>query len=328
MKVEKNHIIVPFLLLFTTSLLVFLSLFVFKNPDLDAYIAILNSSNKFSFNIEPATFFLATFANFLGRVFLLDPIIFFYFQYIFLIQLFIFFGFYNLSKNKFILTGFLLVLWLFVYGVLHCLIQIRFGLANAIFLYAFSLLYKERKNITTFVLGVAAFFTHYSSGLAIFSLFLIRLRSVLFNKTSYIIVHGFFITFLLLFKIGSVFSILPSFMFARISGYIDNVDIDQISNISIYMSFVCYFILIVSPKLNDEKLNALKYYGALGFLPYFIVPELEIIVRLGVAFQYLLLPYLILTFKFKKVVFITTLPLLVFFGYKVFSSINTFLGYL
>ena len=86
--------------------------------------------------------------------------------------------------------------------------------------------------------------------------------------------------------------------------------------------------MVLSPKLNDEKLNSLKIYGAVGFLPYFIVPELEILIRLGIPFQYLLLVYLVLTYKYRKMLVYTTLPLMVFYGYKVYSNLNAFLGYL
>lgn len=76
---------------------------------------------------------------------------------------------------------------------------------------------------------------------------------------------------------------------------------------------------MMSPKLNSVKLNNLKYYGALSFLPYFIVPEYEILIRLGVGFQYLLIPYLFLTIQFKKAI-PTTVLLVSFFSYKIYSA--------
>ena len=103
--------------------------------------------------------------------------------------------------------------------------------------------------------------------------------------------------------------------------------IDKTSIQSIYMSLIYYLILILSPKFNNFKLDSLRFYGALGFLPYFIVPDIEILVRLGIAFQYLLLPYLILTARYKKVLFFSTIPLSIFFLYKFYSGINSLIEY-
>lgn len=325
---NKNRIYIPVYLLLSTPFLVWVSVFLIKNPDLDAYISILNTSNEFSLNIEPTIFIISSIARNLGAVLLLDPILIFYFQYIFLIQLFLLLAFYNYSGNSklFSYTG--LIFWLFIYGLIQCLIQIRFGLANAIFLYIFSLFFIAKKTFKIFLLGSLAFFTHYSSLLAVSSLFLITIRKLINNKKSYLVVHLSFFIFLFLFKLGSLLSIMPDFMLARLSGYMDNDNLDQVSVFSIYISFICYVVLIFAPKLKNEKVDALRIYGALGFLPYFIVPELEIIVRLGIPFQYLLIPYFLLTFRSNKALLYTTLPLMAFFGYKVFSSFNAFVGYM
>ena len=225
-------------------------------------------------------------------------------------------------------SNILLLIWISVYWSIHLLIQIRFGLANAIFVYIYSFSYVKSSFSKISIFSLIGFFTHYSSILALMSFFMIYLRKVIFNKNSYKIVHISFMGFLLLFKFGAIFNILPSFLLGRISNYIGNDNLDSTSVISIYISLFCYIILVLSPKLNDEKLNSLKIYGAVGFLPYFIVPELEILIRLGIPFQYLLLVYLVLTYKYRKMLVYTTLPLMVFYGYKVYSNLNAFLGYL
>ncbi|MDC4370981.1 hypothetical protein OHV45_13455, partial [Acinetobacter baumannii] len=107
-----------------------------------------------------------------------------------------------------------------------------------------------------------------------------------------------------------------------------NDELEGVSIATSVISFICYLTLILCPRLNDEKLNSLRIYGALGFLPYFITPELEILVRLGIPFQYLLLIYLFLTFRIKKVAILSTIPLLAFYSYKIFSSVGAFIGYL
>lgn len=315
-------------LFFTTIFFVRISLYLIKNPDLDAYKSLLRTSSEFSLNIEPTILLFSSISYFFYDLLAIEPIQFFYFQYIYLIQLFLFLGFYNLTNRSFILSNLLLGLWLLMYGTLHALVQIRFGLANALFVYAFSLIFTDTKKIKIYILSVLAFFTHYSSALAIGSLNIIRLKSD-FLKIN-IIVHLFFILFLLFFKFGHILNFLPPFMMARLSGYLNGDDLSNVSNsnASILMSLICYIILILTPKLSDPKLNALKIYGSLGFLPYFLVPDLGIIVRLGIPFQYLLLPYLILTFKYKKIFFFSTLPLVLFYLYKIYSNSNIFLIYL
>ncbi|MFW1972551.1 hypothetical protein [Acinetobacter bereziniae] len=328
MLINRKNLIFPIQIFFSTSILVWISLYLIKNPDLKPYIELLNSINAFGFSIEPTIFIFSTIAKFSALYLGLDPVFVFYFQYIYLLQFFLLLGFYNILDKSIVKSSLILVVWMLVYGTVHCLIQIRFGLANAIFIYLFSLLFVRVSSIKLYSIAIFGFFTHYSSVFAVCSLLLANFRKKIFNKNSYKLIHLSFILILLLFKFGSIFSFLPEFMLGRLSGYVGNNDVDQVSTFSIYISIFCYIILIISPKINNDRLNALKIYGALGFLPYFIVPELEIIVRLGIPFQYLLLPYLFLTFKLKKVAFFTTLPLLCFFSYKIFSNLNAFIGYL
>lgn len=328
MYMNRKYLIFSTLVLFNTLFLVWNSLYVINNPDLLPYIELLHSLKSFGLNIEPTLYIFSTASWYLSNSLGLDPVFIFYYLYIFLMQFFLLLGFYNLTNRSILKSNILLLIWISVYGTIHGLIQIRFGLANAIFVYIYSFSYVKSSFSKISIFSLIGFFTHYSSILALMSFFMIYLRKVIFNKNSYKIVHISFMGFLLLFKFGAIFNILPSFLLGRISNYIGNDNLDSTSVISIYISLFCYIILVLSPKLNDEKLNSLKIYGAVGFLPYFIVPELEILIRLGIPFQYLLLVYLVLTYKYRKMLVYTTLPLMVFYGYKVYSNLNAFLGYL
>ena len=327
MLINRNNIVIPACLLVTTPILVWISLYVLKNPDMSAYTALLQSSSGFGLSIEPTIYVFSVVAIFFANMLMLDPVFLFYFQYIFLIQFFLILGFYNIVNRSLRNASFLLILWFLVYGVIHCLIQVRFGLANAVFLYTFSLLYNQSKTIKNYLLSFLAIFTHYSSVFAVISLLFIRLRKNLLNQNSYKMIHFGFIAILILFKLGSILNILPDFMLARLSGYLDE-GVSQSSLGLVYVSLACYLILILAPNVDNEKIKSLRVYGALGFLPYFIVPDLEIIVRIGIYFQYLLLPYLFLTFTSKRFVLFTTLPLLIFYGYKIYTAFNAFIGYL
>lgn len=314
-------------LLFSTPFFVWVSIYFLNNPDLQAYDELMGSSDTFSLGIEPTLFFFSMISKFFSKILNVDPLFLFYYQYIFLIQLFLLLGFYNIFKRNLILSSVSFVMWFFSYGIIHCLIQIRFGLANALFFYIFSLYFIRGSLFKIVGFGFLGILTHYSSILAVVSLLYIRFRKLLFSKDSYKAVHLVFICFLLFFKAGSILNFLPEFMLGRISGYINNSDVDSISSVTIGISLFCYFVLIFCPKLADERLNSLRIYGALSFLPYFIVPDVEILVRLGIAFQYLLLPYLILTAKYRRVLFFSTLPLSIFFFYKFYSGINSLIEY-
>lgn len=133
---------------------------------------------------------------------------------------------------------------------------------------------------------------------------------------------------MLLFKFGTIFSLLPEFLYGRIAGYLSGDQIEPVSALTMIISFFCYLLMILAPKSKNEINNSLRIYGALGFIPYFLVPDLEILVRLGISFQYLLIPYLLLTYKIKKMFLFTTFPLIIFFCYKFNSSFNAFIEYL
>jgi len=328
LKVNKYFLLYYFLILIISFFLTFLATSVINNPDIGSYLDILMSADELGFSLEPVVGIISLISRWMSLITGLDSLYLFYFIHLILINFFIFYSFKNIFNSRVVVAFFALLSWLLAYGVIHSLIQVRFGLANAIFLYIFSLLFIRSSFAKTLIFGTFATFTHYSSILAVFSLFFIKFRKVTYNIESYKIIHVGFAILLLLFKFGAIFSFLPEVMLGRISGYIGNNYVDQVSVFSIYISFFCYVVLILSPRFEDDKINYLKIYGALGFLPYFMVPELEIIIRLGIPFQYLLLPYLFLTFKKRSVLLSTTIPLLMFFSYKIYSNINSFLGYL
>ena len=236
--------------------------------------------------------------------------------------------------NKSVFLAFLgLVFWLFTYGLMHCLIQIRFGLSGCIVVYLYSLFFKRPydKKLLLYSfpsLGFFAIFSHYSSIFSIFSLLLIWVRKAFYYINSGKIVHILFFIILLSFKFEFIYHLLPNFLIGRIGLYLNNDDYETVSSITRLISFFCYTTLVLSPKLKIQKLNDLRVYGALGFIPYLVIPEVEILVRLGIAFQYLLIPYLLLTLSYRRVLFYSTIPVLLFYFYKVFSSANAFIGYL
>lgn len=333
MRVNIRNFFTILIIFITTIWLVYISLFVINNPDKYNYLIIMNTSTSFSLGIEPTVYFISSISRTMSLITGFEPLVFFYFQYIFLIQLFLIFSFLNFFKNSIVKSGLLLIFWLCTYGIMHCLIQIRFGLASSIVVYIFSLIYLHKDSANNFflkplILGVVAIFTHYSVIFSIFTIFLQYLRFKINKKNSYLISHVGFLLILIMFKLGELFNILPIFLMARISVYINSMDLEPVSDLARLVSFFCYFSLLLAPNLKNKVLNDLRIYGSLSFLPYFIIPEMEILVRLGIPFQYLLLSYLVLTYSYKKLLFFSTLPLLIFFSYKIYSGISAFISYM
>lgn len=321
---------IGFYLFISSLFLVFISTNVIDNPDLDAYLTLLTTSTGFSLSIEPTIYLFSTISRFFSEIFFIDPIYIFYFQYIFLIQFFLILGFLKYTYGSLCKSLLILFAWFLTYGTLHSLVQIRFGLANAMIIYLFSLSLSKKINFNFYLISVMAFFTHYSSVLAVACVNIINVKKSIFKIPISLFIHIVFIFFLLLFKFGHIFSFLPDFLMARLFGYLSDGDSANASGgiSSVIMSFFLYVILMLTPKIKDNISNNLRVYGALGFLPYFLVPNLEILVRLGIAFQYLLLPYLFLTFNLKKVLLFSTVPLIFFYIYKIYSNFNIFINYL
>lgn len=328
MKLKLYTYFASILIFFNSIILVYLSAHILKNPDYDAYKSLLLTSNSFNLSVEPTIYLFSFISKFFSSVLFVDSLDVFYFIYVYLIQFFLYCSFLNFFKNDVLKSVFALFFWMGVYGLMHCLIQIRFGLANSISIYILSLAIIAPSLKKTFLFSFFAFFTHYSSAFIVLSSFIIYIRGVIFYKKSYLLLHLIFIGLMLLFKFGAIFSLLPEFLYGRIAGYLSGDQIEPVSALTMIISFLCYLLMILAPKSKSEINNSLRIYGALGFIPYFLVPDLEIIVRLGISFQYLLIPYLLLTYKIKKLFLFTTFPLIIFFCYKFNSSFNAFIEYL
>lgn len=300
--------------------LTYLAIFGIRNPDLENYHSLHKSFDGITFFIEPVLVVISGMSGVIGSLLGIDSLYVLYYIHICLILFFMFYALKIIIPSKIgVVLAFLT--WLFSYGLMHGLIQIRFGLANSICVYVFACVFflQEKKyfyKINT--LSTLGLFSHYST---IFEFFVIN-----FLKDKVFIIHLFLWVILCSFKFGVVYSVLPDFLMARFSGYMYQ-DLDIIPKEVSFISVVCYIVLMLSPKLNIPKLDMLRIYAALSFIPYFLIPEYEILVRLGVAFQYLLIPYFFLTFRFKKA-FCTTILIFIFFSYKFYSFSNALGSYL
>lgn len=326
--VNKKNLIFPIESFVFSLFITYISVYVIANPDLAPYESLLNITDKTDISVEPTIIFISFISKSVSEIFYVDSIYVFYYIYIYFISFFLLNSFYNFSRKSILRANLLFVIWFFLYGTMHVMIQIRFGLANAIYLYLFSFFWLYSFSVKKIFLAFFSIMTHYSIIFSIASLVVISFKNKLNNFNYYWYIHLVFIFLLVSFKFSFIFSFLPDFIYIRLANYINNGDLESISFLSTIVSVICYLLMILSPKIKDESVNALRYYGALGFLPYFIVPDIEILVRLGVAFQYLLIPYLFLSFRIRKVLFFTTLPLVSFLLYKINSNFSSFLGYL
>lgn len=316
-------IIMVFIWLIFSYFLTILAIDGINNPDFEAYRSLNSHTRDYDFNLEPTFSVISNISRIISSVFFIDSVYILYYFYISLISVFLFLSFRKASDSLW-LSICAVIVWYISYGLMHGLIQIRFGLANAIFLYVFlSLNFYRISVVKKYGFSLIGIFTHYST---IFEFLVSSLN--LLKRNKYVSIHIFFITTLILFKMGTMLSFLPPVLVSRLSGYVnENTELSIVSPTLSMVSFFCYIFLVMSPKLNSVELNNLKYYGALSFLPYFIVPEYEILIRLGVGFQYLLIPYLLLTFKFKKAL-PTTLLLVSFISYKIYSALIALGSYL
>lgn len=323
MYLNRKFLIFP-IILFLSLISSYIAIHVINNPDYLPYYSLVNSFSGITLNIEPTlgliTYISLPIANIIG----IEPTYIVYFFYIFLIQWFLYLAFYNFFKSieK---SFFVLILFLSLYGTIHVLIQIRFGLANSIFLFLYSLFFTRSSSLKFIFLVLLTFFSHFSSVLALFSVIMERLKSVIFSIKSYCIFNIGFAAILIMTKGLSTIYILPAFMRSRISVYLNGYY--SVSTSTILIAALIYICLLLTRK-SDKHIDSLRMYGAASFLPYIILPEIEIFVRLGTALQYLLIPYFIFTYKSKRFLLSSTLPLLIFFIYKIYSNFSAFLGYL
>ncbi len=324
---QKKIVSYSVLIILLSIFLTYVATSVINNPDIIAYMSLIDMTSSVGLGrVEPVLALFAIPAKYFSQSLPVSSIYVFYFSYILLIQLFLFFGFFNLFEGRANKSFVVLLFWNLSYGLIHGLIQIRFGLANAVSMYVFSLLFLNSSKTRIGLHSTFSFFTHYSSVLIVLSNLYVKLVKKIQLKYKIFSIHMAVILALYLFKIGALFGFLPDFMYRRIVAYLSLGK--TVSQSVIIISVILYILLIFSPRIKNVKINSLRLFGAISFIPYFIVPEYEILIRVGMGFQYLLIPYLFLTYKCKKMLFFTTLPLLSFYLYKLYSSFNALIQYL
>ena len=325
-----NNFLLFFLLILLAFLLTFSALNLINNPDLSNYIEIISNSDYSESTVEPMIALLSVVSKNISSILPLNSIFLTYFLHIFTIVSCVFYGL-KVSFNGSIAKGLIgLMTWLSMYGVIQCLIQIRFGMASSIafLLFSLSLFRRPNKGNKPWRFAYLAMITHYSSIFVATTILLLGRKLSFITSRKILLFHvGYAIT-LMLFKMSIIFSFLPEFMLARISIYINSEDTELVSWSTSLIALVLYILLLFRPTPNINKEDVLRLFGILSFLPYFIVPEIEILIRTGIPFQYLLITYLFLTYKKKSYLLNSTLPLIVFFSFKVWSNAGALLKYL
>lgn len=325
-----NNFLLFFLLILLAFLLTFSALNLINNPDLFNYIEIISNSDYLGSAVEPMIGLLSFVSKNISSILPLNSIFLVYFLHIFTIVSCVFYGL-KVSFNGSIAKGLIgLMIWLSMYGVIQCLIQIRFGMASSIafLLFSLSLFRRPNKGNKPWRFAYLAMITHYSSIFAATTILLLGRKLSFITSRKILLFHvGYAIT-LMLFKMSIIFRFLPEFMLARISIYINSEDTELVSWSTSLIALVLYILLLFRPTPNINKEDVLRLFGILSFLPYFIVPEIEILIRTGIPFQYLLITYLFLTYKKKSYLLNSTLPLIVFFSFKVWSNAGALIKYL
>lgn len=330
MKSVEKKVIVFFILFILSVLLTYISNYIIKNPDYLSYTEIILTSTLLELTVEPMIALLSILSKNVSLFLPLNSIFLVYFLHIFTIVSCLFYGL-KVSFNGSIAKGLIgLMIWLSMYGVIQCLIQIRFGMASSIafLLFSLSLFRRPNKGNKPWRFAYLAMITHYSSIFVATTILLLGRKLSFITSRKILLFHvGYAIT-LMLFKISIIFSFLPEFMLARISIYINSEDTELVSWSTSLIALVLYILLLFRPTPNINKEDVLRLFGILSFLPYFIVPEIEILIRTGIPFQYLLITYLFLTYKKKSYLLNSTLPLIVFFSFKVWSNAGALIKYL
>lgn len=325
-----NNFLLFFLLILLAFLLTFSALNLINNPDLYNYIEIISNSDYLGSAVEPMIGLLSFVSKNISSILPLNSIFLVYFLHIFTIVSCVFYGL-KVSFNGSIAKGLIgLMIWLSMYGVIQCLIQIRFGMASSIafLLFSLSLFRRPNKGNKPWRFAYLAMITHYSSIFVATTILLLGRKLSFITRRKILLFHvGYAIT-LMLFKMSLIFSFLPEFMLARISIYINSENTELVSWSTSLIALVLYILLLFRSTPNINKEDVLRLFGILSFLPYFIVPEIEILIRTGIPFQYLLITYLFLTYKKKSYLLNSTLPLIVFFSFKVWSNAGALLKYL
>jgi len=295
-------------LLCIISIGVFLGFFstnIINNPDLQNYKVLLDNCSLFQpCAVEPMFWFIADMANISNTgVWGLYSI------HICIILFFLSRAGDVIFKKGSALKLLFPFIWFLSFGILHGLVQIRFGLAGAFSVYAIALADSRKKAI---FFAITGFITHFSTAL---SMLVVSVRG---HSRIFLLFLIFCIFFVVYFLSSNSFTgSLPSFVAARLAGYLTGSE--TVSTPKILFGLI-FFIYLVGNSLL-RFLPAQYMIAALGFMPYFAAPGLEILTRVGVVFQYFLL--LIMLRDYRKR-FIPLLPVFIFFLVKIISSVVFF----
>ncbi|MDC4335775.1 hypothetical protein OHV32_13755, partial [Acinetobacter baumannii] len=102
MNFKKKNLIFPLEAFFSALVLTWVSLYLIDNPDLGPYISLFYYGDSSESTVEPTMYILGFLAKFFSNILNIDPILIFYFNYIFILQVFLLFGFYNIAKRSII----------------------------------------------------------------------------------------------------------------------------------------------------------------------------------------------------------------------------------
>lgn len=291
---------------------------VIKNPDLANYSELLNlcGIDKIC-PVEPAFWIIASLSKIL---FLNIELYGLYFIHIFLIYIFLYYGIKKKTKSDIRSTLFILF-WSTTFGVMHGLIQIRFGLACSILFYAFQSI--KSSNLKISLLSALGTANHFSmilfSALSIFKNFYKEI-----NFSRILIIHLLLIFILIFSTQPTLLNFLPSALSSRFLAYLNSESEEVVSAATTGLSLILYILLLVlySPKKPTRTLLALS------FLPYIVTPQVEILIRTIIPAQYILLSTIFYENNFNYKEKTSYSLLILFFAYKFYSGISAFESYL
>ncbi|WP_458047873.1 EpsG family protein [Providencia stuartii] len=321
----KNKLIFSFIFSITIILLsiliCYLSIYIIYNPDKLNYISLIHSCSLLTpCPVEPSFWVISDCAQIISSLFDIDIVFttYFLFQIITLYLIYLSALLFFDSYTKIILF---FTIYLFCYSLIVITIQIRFGLALGFSTLAFSMLYNNyTKNVYAIPITLGSL-SHFS----ILPLFIFIVKNIFNLKITlkkYLSIIIFFTMLLYSIKYRLIFIILPDFVSARLYQYfITNLQPSSFFNQVVSIVLMLWFsIALFKIKRTDEKDRWLLLFGCISFIPYIVYPEMEILIRIFIPFQYLLMVFYIKTFIYSRYFILTTAPLTVFFLYKAFSS--------
>lgn len=287
----------------TTAILSLLSTLYISNPDLSNYRVLFFACSIFHFcSVEPIFWLISDLARAL-RLELTG-----------LYAIYIFGTLFFISRAGNLILGarsyrsiIFIVLWFSTFGMLHTLVQIRFGLGAAIALYVIAL---ATSNMFAKFFAIISVSSHFSMALVPLWVFL---RDFFHSGFA---VFNILVAFFLVFLQSDFFvNIFPSFFVGRIMGYLSGDSAVSLSAFSISLFFYIYIVVIYYLR----RVGADYLLAAIGFLPYIFARDFEIFIRFGVPFQYFLLLIFVRDFFYRP---ITLFPVFAFFVYKFLSTLT------